>query len=186
MGAALPWEFLPKTQELRPLRQLPVGSASWFQAPRICELHLETLLPTRKLRPSAVWGWPRAHSPPTSQSLSNNMAHTTWPLRAQHLLAAAGPREPGPQEGTRGLLTLALPRKSTGSRCSRCRLWGRKTSPLGTCRGCSGACFWRRSGQRRPEHPTRAVAAGTLRPLLTGPGKSFPMPPHLRTRATSL
>jgi hypothetical protein len=38
--------------------------------------------------------------------------------------------------------TLALPRKSTGSKCSRYRLWGRKTSPLGTCRSCRGSCFW--------------------------------------------
>lgn len=125
--------------------------------------------------------WERSSRHPASSARA-------WPP-ALACLALLAPEPLHPRNKNLPLFTLALPKKSTGSRCSRCRLWGRKTSPLGTRRGCNGACFWRETGQCRPEPLTGPVAAGAPElgaawgpsPTSHRPWEAQAQPPHLGT-----
>lgn len=92
-------------------------------------------------------GAPLADMPPalcplfTHRGLYRDVHQTPCvPVRTPCELSAG--LAPAPRWPAGRPLTLALPRKSTGSRCSRYRLRGRKTSPRGTHRGCRGTCFW--------------------------------------------
>lgn len=122
-----PWLRWPLLAQLRLCGRFLVGPASQLRGPWICEPHLGT-------PPSLV---PTSH-PPTPY------IKTDEDLALSGLLVLLASEHLVPKKQETAPLTLALPRKSIGARCSRCHLWGRKTSPLGTHRGCSETCFWRK------------------------------------------